>query len=152
MKLLKLLCLKCRRSKSRSKACESDITKLLPAWVHEITLSVAGSETMSYTLVRNGGTSGGLGTAPTGAVPFPVEAPTSLDASFKPAAREAEAAPEGGGDAFLEPIDVRGGGNPSLARGFEIGAATRRGETIPEARRRCICEEILVWIQMILGV
>ena len=113
MKLLKLLCLKWRRSRSRSKACASEITKLPPASGHLMTWSVAGSETISYTLVRNGATSGGFGTGPTGAGAFPAEVP----------AVAAGAAPEGGGDPFLDPIETHG--NPSPVRGFEIEAASR---------------------------
>lgn len=112
MKLLKLRCLKWRLSRSRSKACASQITKLLPVFVHDMTLSVAASETMSYTLVRNGATSGGFGTGPTGAGAFP---------------DDEEAAAEGGGEPLLEPMVVR---RAETLASFETEAAreTRREE------------------------
>ena len=101
MKLVKFLCLKCRW-RSFSKACESLTTKLPPPSPHEITSSVAGSETMSYTFVRNGATSDGFGTT----VPFAVEAPISPETS-PPTEGAGDAAAGCWGDCFLELMETR---------------------------------------------
>jgi hypothetical protein len=54
-KLEKLRCLNRRGSSALAKTCESQTTKLLPAWLQETTESVDASSTRSKVLVRNGG-------------------------------------------------------------------------------------------------